>query len=105
MDIDSLEWLINEHIRAIFVSSYEGLVPNVELLRNVRGTVEIVRENFRMDELRAAIGRTQLPKLDAMNDGRRRIGARYNDGLSDVESIVPVSVPDRHNHVSRWYVE
>lgn len=37
--------------------------------------VELAGENFRMDELRAAIGRAQLAKVPAANAARRRIAA------------------------------
>ena len=174
IDEDSIEPLINERTRALYVSSYEGYVPDMERLRsiadehglkfvfdaarcaggqfrdkhiaqyadvtafsfqeqknmatcdggalvlrnevpvewtrkatqlrNVRGTGEIIGENFRMDELRAAIGRTQLPKLAAMNDERRAIAARYNEGLSDLPAIQPVKVTGDHDHVYHWYV-
>ena len=150
VDEDTIEPLINEHTKALYISSYEGHVPDMERLRgiadrhhlifvfdaarcaggrfrdrhiaeyadatafsfqeqknmatcdggmlvlndavpenwarkagqlrNVRGTGEIIGENFRMDELRAAIGRAQLPKLEAMNNERRAIASRYNEG-------------------------
>jgi dTDP-4-amino-4,6-dideoxygalactose transaminase len=73
-------------------------------LRNVQGTGEIIGENFRMDELRAAIGRSQLPKLDAMNDERRAIAKRYSKGLGDLTAIQPVKVSGDHDHVYHWYV-
>ena len=174
IDEDSIEPLINEKTRALYVASYEGYVPDMERLRsiadthglflvfdaarcaggrhedtniaqyadatafsfqeqknmatcdggalvlrngapdewsrkasqlrNVRGTGDIIGENFRMDELRAALGRTQLPKLDAMNDERRAIAARYNQGLSDVPEIASVLVSGNHDHVYHWYV-
>jgi len=174
IDEDSIEPLINEKTRALYVASYEGYVPDMghlrsiadahglflvfdaarcagsrykgasiaqypdatafsfqeqknmatcdggalvlrdgapdgwtqkaTQLRNVRGTGEIIGENFRMDELRAALGRTQLPKLDSMNDERRAIADRYNQGLSGIPEIAPVRVPDGHDHVYHWYV-
>ena len=73
-------------------------------LRNVRGTGEIIGENFRMDELRAAIGRTQLPKLESMNQERQAIAFRYSEGLSDLPAIKPVQATGDHGHVYHWYV-
>ena len=73
-------------------------------LRNVRGTGETIGENFRMDELRAAIGRAQLPKLDAMNDERRALAHRLTEGLRPFSGIHPVrEFPDRR-HVFHWYM-
>ncbi|MEX1294889.1 MAG: DegT/DnrJ/EryC1/StrS family aminotransferase [Candidatus Limnocylindrales bacterium] len=47
--------------------------------------------NFRMDEIRAAIGRVQLTKLLAWNDARRAISARYRERLAS--AIPSVEVP------------
>ena len=43
--------------------------------------------NFRMSEVQAAVGSVQLKKLDAMNDARARVAARYSEGLSKIEGI------------------
>ncbi len=73
-------------------------------LRNVRGTGDVIGENFRMDEIRAAIGRAQLPKLDRMNEERRNLAFRLTEGLSGYPAIRPVrTFPDRH-HVFHWYM-
>lgn len=40
--------------------------------------------NFRMSELQAAIGRTQLRKLDSLNEKRAQIAACYTKGLSGI---------------------
>ena len=82
----------------------DGWTRKATQLRNVRGTGEIIGENFRMDELRAATGHTQLPKLDTMNDERRAIAQRYTDGLADLPMIKPVQTDGPHNHVYHWYV-
>lgn len=59
---------------------------------------EILGYNSRLDELQAALLRKKLPRLDAANDGRRRVAARYDAGLSEVDGVVrPVVGPDvRH---------
>lgn len=73
-------------------------------LRNVRGTGDIIGENFRMDELQAAIGRAQLPKLDRMNDERRDLARRLTEGLAEYPFIRPVrTFADRH-HVFHWFM-
>ncbi len=47
-------------------------------------TYEQVGYNSRLDELQAAILRVQLPHLDMLADGRRRVGEMYADaGLGD----------------------
>jgi dTDP-4-amino-4,6-dideoxygalactose transaminase len=70
----------------------------------VWGTGEIIGENLRMDEIRAAIGRAQLKKLDAMNDERRAIAHRLTEGLSQFEGVYPVQEFPERRHVFHWYM-
>jgi dTDP-4-amino-4,6-dideoxygalactose transaminase len=46
-----------------------------------------VGNNFRMSDVQAALGRVQLTKLDWLNEGRRRIAQRLNEGLRGVPGI------------------
>jgi perosamine synthetase len=79
-------------------------ISKARALRDVWGTGEFISENFRMDEIRAAIGRAQLKKLDAMNDERRGIAHRLTEGLNQFEGIYPIQeFPDRR-HVFHWYM-
>lgn len=45
--------------------------------------VELAGENYRMDELRAAMGRVQLRKLNAANAGRRLLSRRIVDAITE----------------------
>jgi dTDP-4-amino-4,6-dideoxygalactose transaminase len=48
--------------------------------------------NYRMDEMRAALGLVQLKKLDRNNERRRRISRLYKEKLTDIKEIsVPFS--------------
>ena len=75
-----------------------------QALRSVWGTGEIISENFRMDEIRAAIGRAQLKKLDAMNEERRQIAHRMTEGLSQFKGIYPIPEFPERKHVFHWYM-
>jgi len=44
--------------------------------------------NYRLDEIRAAIGIVELRRLDAENAARRRLAARYRERLEGVKDIV-----------------
>jgi perosamine synthetase len=51
--------------------------------------------NYRMSDLHAALGRSQLRKLERFVARRRAIVARYREGLADLASIeLPVESPD-----------
>jgi dTDP-4-amino-4,6-dideoxygalactose transaminase len=56
--------------------------------------------NYRIDELRAALGRVQLRKLPAANARRGEIVARYRRGLAGVSGLVLpfADVPGRSAH-------
>lgn len=44
--------------------------------------------NFRMDEPRAALGLSQLPRLDEELAGRRRLAARYRERLAGLDGLI-----------------
>jgi perosamine synthetase len=73
-------------------------------LQNVRGTGEIIGENFRMDEMRAAIGRVQLKRLDAQDDERIALARRLTAGLRPYKGIYPVREFPERRHVFHWYM-
>lgn len=52
-------------------------------------TYDVVRPglNYRIDEMRAALGRVQLSKLQEANASRGRIVARYVEGLRAIEGL------------------
>lgn len=53
--------------------------------------------NYRMTDVQAAVGLVQLRKLDAMNDRRRQIAARYSEGLAGIRGLtLPFIAPGAH---------
>lgn len=52
-------------------------------------TYDVVRPglNYRIDEMRAALGLVQLSKLEAANAARKQIVQRYREGLSALEGL------------------
>jgi len=59
--------------------------------------------NLRFNDIQAAIGRVLLRRLDAMNDHRRLLAARYQRGLAGLPLILPVEAAGAH-HVYHLYV-
>jgi len=59
--------------------------------------------NLRFNDIQAAIGRVLLRRLDAMNDTRRALAARYGAGLAGLPLVLPREVPGAR-HVYHLYV-
>jgi dTDP-4-amino-4,6-dideoxygalactose transaminase len=59
--------------------------------------------NLRFNDIQAAVGRVLLRRLDAMNERRRALAARYTRGLRGVPLALPVESPGAH-HVYHLYV-
>jgi dTDP-4-amino-4,6-dideoxygalactose transaminase len=58
--------------------------------------------NFRMDELRAAIGLVQLERLPGWNDERRRLMSLYREGLAT--EVPEVVVPFDATHTTSGHI-
>jgi dTDP-4-amino-4,6-dideoxygalactose transaminase len=59
--------------------------------------------NLRFNDIQAAIGRVLLRRLDAMNDRRRALAARYDKGLAGLPLDLPRERPGAR-HVYHLYV-
>jgi dTDP-4-amino-4,6-dideoxygalactose transaminase len=59
--------------------------------------------NYRIDDIRAAIGIGQLEKLDAILMARREAAARYAALLGDVDGL-ELPAPDDERHNRSWFV-
>ncbi|MFO7572258.1 MAG: DegT/DnrJ/EryC1/StrS family aminotransferase [Gaiellaceae bacterium] len=59
--------------------------------------------NYRLDDVRAAIGLGQLRKLDAILTGRAHVAARYEALLADVDGLV-LPCDDDAEHERSWFV-
>ncbi len=87
-----------------FVTTNDGEVAEkVRLLRHHGHASKFehatVGYNLRMDELQAAVLRLKLPRLDANNERRRQLAARYASRLQDLPIKLPASRPDcEHVH-------
>jgi len=62
-----------------------------------------VGHNYRMSAINAAIGIAQLKKLDGLNEGRRRIASRLNEGLGSIEGITLQHEKEYAYHIYHLY--
>jgi len=59
--------------------------------------------NYRIDDIRAAIGIGQLEKLDRILAGRTEVAERYTELLAAIEGL-GLPCPDDEDHVRSWFV-
>ncbi len=59
--------------------------------------------NYRMNEIQAAVGRTQIRKLDMLTDKRREIGHAITEGIQGIKGVTPVFEPKDCKHVFHLY--
>jgi dTDP-4-amino-4,6-dideoxygalactose transaminase len=88
------------------VTNDEALAKRLKMLR-VHGIErryfhDLHGFNSRLDEIQAAILRVKLPHLNAWNERRAAIAARYSAGLAGLPVELPVTTPGNH-HVFHVY--
>ena len=59
--------------------------------------------NYRLDEIRASLGISQLSRVEKINQMRINIAQKYNDLLSDIEGLVIPKIMDDRNHIYHLY--
>lgn len=59
--------------------------------------------NIRMSDMTAALGCSQLERIDSLIEGRRDVAKRLNDGLKNIESVRPHQPPANGTHVYQLY--
>ena len=84
------------------------LAERLRVLRNYGSKVKYVNLergfNSRLDEMQAALLRVKLPRLDAWNERRRRLAARYDDKLAGIPGLGLPRVPQWAEPVWHLYV-
>jgi len=59
--------------------------------------------NYRLDEIRSALGLSQLARINLINKYRMNIAKKYDEGLGKINGItIPKKLPDR-NHIFHLY--
>jgi UDP-4-amino-4,6-dideoxy-N-acetyl-beta-L-altrosamine transaminase len=57
--------------------------------------------NYRITDMQAALGTSQLQRLDGLRDAREILASRYEELLGDLPLLLPVRLSDR---VSAWHL-
>ena len=71
------------------------LAAKVEELREYDGlSTDLLRFNYKMTEVAAAMGRVQLRRLSAFIERRREIAAQYDQAFDKLELERPVADPE-----------
>ena len=96
-EISTFSFYANKHLTTgeggMLVTDDEKLAERCQSLRNLcfQATKRFVHEelgwNFRMASLQAALGLAQLERLEEFVARKRRMGARYNELLSDLPAL------------------
>lgn len=60
--------------------------------------------NFRMSEFQAAIGLSQLEKIDEMTESRQAVARRYREGIEDIPGLSWYGADERKDHVYHLFV-
>ena len=91
----------------IVSTSDDALADRLRLLRNqgmrARYQYEAVGHNWRMTELQAAVGVSQLPVLEQRTAARAKNAAALNEMMADIEGLVLPSEPAGRRHVWHQY--
>jgi len=67
------------------------------------GEYAVLGTNIRMSDLTAALGCSQLDRVEALIAGRQRAADQYNDAFAGVKSVTPHRAPEGGTHVHQLY--
>jgi dTDP-4-amino-4,6-dideoxygalactose transaminase len=81
-------------------TKYDYWIPSHFDVKDVAG---YWGNNYRMNEIQAAVGRVQVRKLDILTDKRIEIGRAINDGIRGIKGITPTYEPKGYKHVYHLY--
>ena len=92
-------WKFGPHTLAK-TTKYDYWIPSHFDVNDVHGHWG---NNYRMNEIQAAVGRCQIRKLDMLTEKRRAIGHAITKGISGIQGITPVYEPKGYKHVFHLY--
>ena len=103
-DVGCFSFYPTKNITTIEIANFVKLARNHGISRSLLDRyssglpweydIENIGYNYRLDEIRSTLGISQLKKLKKLNDKRRSIFSRYNQGLNDISNVI---VPNKNN--------
>ena len=104
------------------VTNDESIADSLRLLRShgiTKNTAQMQRDsegpwyyeqtslgyNYRMTELQAALGSSQLKRLEQLKARRKTLADRYDELLADLPLILPLKLPDRESARHLYVIE
>lgn len=88
----------------LVATSNDALIEAVRDLREYDKKKDfVVRYNYKMSDLNAAVTLAQLGQMDQFVDKRRQIAKRYNEALVGTDYALPIE-PEGYNHAFARYV-
>ncbi|MHC5848182.1 DegT/DnrJ/EryC1/StrS family aminotransferase, partial [Streptococcus pyogenes] len=60
--------------------------------------------NYRMTELQAALGLSQMRRVDQFVSARHRLAARYNEKLQDLPLVLPYQLTDTYSGLHLYVI-
>ena len=59
--------------------------------------------NYRLDEMRAALGFSQMQRIETINNLRIKIAKKYDKAISKIKGIITPIVKENRNHIYHLY--
>lgn len=60
--------------------------------------------NYRLDEIRAALGLSQLKRISAINKMRKKVYEYYNKKLGNIDGVITPQSSEKNDHVYHLYI-
>jgi len=101
-DSDQVDFTFGKHtLHKVVDGPYQDYwIPSHFEVKDIKGHWG---NNYRMNEIQAAVGRAQLRKLDMLTDNRQKAARYINEGIKDIKGVNGVYESSDCKHVYHLY--
>ena len=96
----------NELVQKVRMLKFHGLAVDAfdrkTQGRSPQAEVQTPGYKYNMTDISATLGRSQLKRIDQINDRRRAIAAEYQRRLAGIPGIIPLGVPHGYDYLHAW---